>query len=143
MGSSECILQVKPSTRTGQESRFTKDPSNLTKSVSNEELFEALESVVSGERYLQKEYSELGEVTRNDGPLKIEKFHDPLGPLSPREREIFNLLAGGLQNTDIAKKLYISPRTVETHRARVVRKLGLSSNGELIRFAIKHGLAVV
>ena len=66
---------------------------------------------------------------------------DPITCLSPREREIFQLLADGLQNTVIAKKLFISPRTVETHRARVVRKLGLTSNGDLIRFAIKHGLS--
>lgn len=66
---------------------------------------------------------------------------DPLSPLSPREREIFHLLAGGMQNSAIAKQLYISPRTVETHRARVVRKLGLHSNAELIRYAIKNGLS--
>ncbi|MCB0347089.1 MAG: response regulator transcription factor, partial [Bdellovibrionales bacterium] len=57
--------------------------------------------------------------------------------------EIFHLLADGMQNASIAKKLFISPRTVETHRARVVRKLGLNSNAELIRFAIKWGLSVV
>jgi len=68
---------------------------------------------------------------------------DPLEPLSPREREIFHLLADGLQNSQIAKKLFISPRTVETHRARVVRKLGLKTNGEIIRFAIKNGLSMV
>ncbi len=68
---------------------------------------------------------------------------DPLDPLSPREREIFHLLANGMQNATIAKRLFISPRTVETHRARVVRKLGLNSNAELIRYAIKHGLSIV
>ena len=66
---------------------------------------------------------------------------DPLSPLSPREREIFHLLANGMQNSAIAKQLFISPRTVETHRARVVRKLGLHSNAELIRYAIKNGLS--
>lgn len=73
----------------------------------------------------------------------ISSQSDPLDPLSPREREIFHLLANGLQNSSIAKKLFISPRTVETHRARVVRKLGLNSNAELIRFAIRHGLSVI
>lgn len=70
-------------------------------------------------------------------------YNDPIACLSPREREIFQLLADGFQNTVIAKKLFISPRTVETHRARVVRKLGLTSNGDLIRFAIKHGLSTL
>ncbi|MCC6955134.1 MAG: helix-turn-helix transcriptional regulator, partial [Deltaproteobacteria bacterium] len=63
---------------------------------------------------------------------------DPLEALSPREREIFHLLAGGMQNAAIARKLFISPRTVETHRARIVRKLGIRTNSELIRFAIKN-----
>ena len=66
---------------------------------------------------------------------------DPLTPLSNREREIFLLLASGMTNVGIAKKLFLSPRTVETHRARIVRKLGLNSNGQLIRFALRNGLA--
>ena len=74
-------------------------------------------------------------------PVSSKASEDPITCLSPREREIFQLLADGLQNTVIAKKLFISPRTVGTHRARVVRKLGLTSNGDLIRFAIKHGLS--
>lgn len=68
---------------------------------------------------------------------------DPLEPLSNREREIFRLLADGLQNAAIAKKLFISPRTVETHRARIVRKLHLHSNADLIRYAIRNGLSAV
>jgi len=61
-------------------------------------------------------------------------------PLSKREREMFFLLAEGLPNRTIAKRLFISPRTVETHRARVIKKLGLKSNADLIRFALRHGL---
>jgi len=67
---------------------------------------------------------------------------DPIAPLSPREREVFHLLAEGLKNSQIAKKLFISPRTVETHRAKVVRKLNMRTNGEIIRYAIKHGLSL-
>lgn len=107
-----------------------------------EELVEAIETVRSGnKRYLPPAIAHLAEVAPNSYGLSPEP-DDPLADLSSREREVFHLLANGLQNTEIAKKLFISPRTVETHRARVVRKLGLSTNGELIRFAIKHGLSL-
>lgn len=66
---------------------------------------------------------------------------NPLAPLSPREREIFHALAEGQTNSAIAKRLFISPRTVETHRARVVRKLKIHTNADLIRFAIRNGLS--
>ncbi len=81
-------------------------------------------------------------VTFNSGDSgDFAESNDPLTPLSNREREIFLLLASGMTNVGIAKKLFLSPRTVETHRARIVRKLGFNSNGQLIRFALRHGLA--
>ena len=116
----------------------------VLKSSSIEELTEGLNAVLTNRRYLPSSIAHLGDITENSFELGAkEKPDDPLISLSPREREIFHLLANGLQNTVIAKKLFISPRTVETHRARIVRKLDLTSNGELIRFAIKHGLTVV
>ena len=109
-----------------------------------EDLTAALQMVTtSNKKFLPPQINELATVTENEYALSGKSpTTDPLSPLSTREREIFHLLASGLQNTTIAKKLLISPRTVETHRARIVRKLGLHTNGELIRFAIKHGLAV-
>jgi two-component system nitrate/nitrite response regulator NarL len=70
----------------------------------------------------------------------LSKATDPLHKLSRREREIFLLLADGDPNRVIAKKLSISPRTVETHRARVIKKLGFNSTTDLVRFAIRHHL---
>jgi two-component system, NarL family, response regulator NreC len=61
-------------------------------------------------------------------------------PLSDREREVLRLLALGHTNQEIAKKLYISVRTAETHRAHIMQKLGLSTRAELVRHAIAHGL---
>jgi len=61
-------------------------------------------------------------------------------PLSEREREVLRLLALGHTNQEIAKKLYISVRTAETHRAHIMQKLGLSTRAELVRYAIAHGL---
>ena len=61
-------------------------------------------------------------------------------PLSDREREVLKLLALGHTNQEIAKQLYISVRTAETHRAHIMRKLRLDSRAELVRYAIEHGL---
>jgi len=60
--------------------------------------------------------------------------------LSPREKEIFRLLAEGYSNKEIAEKLVISPSTVHTHRGNVMEKLGLGNRRELIQYARKHGL---
>jgi DNA-binding NarL/FixJ family response regulator len=107
-----------------------------------EDLETATDTVCrSNSRYLPSSIGHLAKVSENGYELTQQNPTDPLAPLSAREREIFHLLAIGLQNTAIAKKLFISPRTVETHRARIVRKLALQTNGELIRFAIKHGLS--
>ena len=64
----------------------------------------------------------------------------PLSTLSPREREVFLLIAGGVPNREIAKKLFISPRTVETHRARLIKKLCFNSTADLIKYAVRHEL---
>jgi DNA-binding CsgD family transcriptional regulator len=61
-------------------------------------------------------------------------------PLSDREGEVLRLLALGHTNQEIAKQLYISVRTVETHRAHIMRKLRFQSRGELVRYAIERGL---
>jgi two-component system response regulator NreC len=64
---------------------------------------------------------------------------DAADPLSDREREVLRLLALGHTNQEIAKRLYISVRTAETHRAHIMRKLQLSTRAELVRYAIEHG----
>jgi two-component system response regulator NreC len=66
-------------------------------------------------------------------------LHGVLALLSSREREIFDLIVRGYTNADIAKQLFISIKTVETHRTRIMRKLDVHSVGELIRLAARHG----
>jgi len=61
-------------------------------------------------------------------------------PLSEREREVLRLLALGHTNQEIAKMLYISVRTAETHRAHIMQKLRLSSRAELVHYALEQGL---
>ena len=69
-----------------------------------------------------------------------EKPIDPYETLTSREREVLQLAAEGHTSTQIAAKLFASPRTIEVHRANLMRKLGLRGQIELIRFAIKHGI---
>ena len=61
-------------------------------------------------------------------------------PLSEREREVLTLLARGYTNQEIAKQLYISVRTAETHRAHVMQKLRLATRAELVSYALANGL---
>jgi DNA-binding CsgD family transcriptional regulator len=65
---------------------------------------------------------------------------DPVGELTTREREVFWLAAEGQSSADIAARLGISPRTAETHRANLMRKLGLHNQTDLVRFAIRQGI---
>lgn len=62
--------------------------------------------------------------------------------LTPREREILGWISAGHKNKKIAKNLFISVRTVETHRARIMDKLGLHSTAELVRYAIENGIPI-
>jgi two-component system response regulator NreC len=64
----------------------------------------------------------------------------PLQRITDREREVVSLIALGHTNAEIARKLHISEKTVETHRAHVLQKLGLRTRADLVRFAIEHGL---
>jgi DNA-binding CsgD family transcriptional regulator len=64
----------------------------------------------------------------------------PLSALSPRERTVFPLLAGGLSQRDIAAKCGVSVKTIETYRTRISHKLGLHTRADLIRFALETGV---
>ena len=66
-----------------------------------------------------------------------------LQPLSPREREVLQLLAEGKKTAQIADLLHVSVKTVETHRTNTMKKLGLNNIADLTRFAIKEGLIFV
>jgi DNA-binding NarL/FixJ family response regulator len=104
------------------------------KQQSEAELVEALRCAAAGQRYLAPQIPPevLDGATANGNSV--------LSLLSSREREIFDLIVRGSTNADIAKQLFISIKTVETHRTRILRKLGVHSVGELIRLAVRHGL---
>jgi DNA-binding NarL/FixJ family response regulator len=69
-----------------------------------------------------------------------ERGGGPTGALTPRQREVLQLLAEGRSTKQIARSLAISARTVEFHKYQMMETLGLHTNAELIHFAIKHGL---
>jgi len=105
------------------------------KEQSAEEIFGAVRVVAGGARYLPPRF---------DPELMVEGRQDAqseglFGQLSAREREIFDLVVAGHGNQRIAAELFISVKTVETHRARINRKLGVHSGVELVRFAALHG----
>ena len=114
----------------------------LLKDCPPAELLEAIKKVHAGECVVPEKYKESVE-EKKSGKSGSAKEGDPLGKLSKREREVFFMLADGKPNRVIAKELFISPRTVETHRARVIKKLGFDSTADLIRYAIKHKLVEV
>ena len=103
----------------------------LPKRASDRELVTAIQEVSSGSRYVDPEMG---------ATLVVEKVASALEELSERERDVLQLLALGYTNQEIGKKLYISVRTVDTHRAHIMRKLGLETRSELVLFALANGL---
>ena len=101
------------------------------------ELLEAVRAVAQGRPYLPPQVS--AHALEERLHLRRER-RGPLGSLSPREREIFDLLVSGFGNEAIAGQLTISKRTVETHRSRILKKLHVHSAVELLRLAARHGL---
>jgi two-component system response regulator NreC len=108
----------------------------VVKDASPEELANAIREVYAGRRYLSAPYS--NELI--DTYLKRPGGIDPYDTLTPREREVLHLVAEGLTSGEIAGRLFISPRTAESHRANLMRKLGLRSRTDLVRFAFQRGI---
>lgn len=111
----------------------------LLKDTSTEELVYAIKKVAAGERYLSPPISERAIDAYLDKVLATAP-QDPYYSLTDRERQVLHLAAEGLNNTEIAARLSISPRTVESHRANLMHKLGLRSQTDLIRFALRQGI---
>jgi len=113
----------------------------VVKDSASERLIKGLEYVSRGEYFLDSSVSQQVVKRLMDSPAKDEKITDAAyGNLTPREQEVMRLLAEGLSRKEIGEKLFISPKTVENHRANIMNKLGLHSTIELIRYAAKLGL---
>ena len=105
------------------------------KSQHSKEIVDAIRRVCRGEPSLPRASVHSPPVPRGDTVLR-ERFET----LSTRERGVFDLVVRGLSTEQVAQRMCISPKTVETHRTRINRKLGLSSTAALVRFAARCGL---
>jgi two-component system response regulator NreC len=103
----------------------------VLKESADAELVEAIRAAVAGERYLNP---------RLGAKVAAEPPPGPPDGLSERELEILRLIALGYTNSQVAEELFLSVRTVETHRAHIQQKLGLSDRAELVRYALDRKL---
>ena len=107
----------------------------VLKEAADAEVVQAIREVARGGRYVHPELGARLVAAEADAERRADE-----DPLSEREREVLRLLALGYTNQEIAKQLYISVRTAETHRAHVMQKLRLGSRAELVRYALANGL---
>ncbi|HKU58566.1 MAG TPA: response regulator transcription factor [Gaiellaceae bacterium] len=107
----------------------------VLKEAADAEVVNAVREVAKGGRYVNPELG--ARLVAADAAAQREAEEDPL---SDREREVLRLLALGHTNQEIAKQLYISVRTAETHRAHIMQKLRLTRRADLVRYAMARGL---
>jgi DNA-binding NarL/FixJ family response regulator len=114
----------------------------VLKSQPTTELLEAIRAVAEGRKYVAPNLerrlalrSVAGESSSSNGAVGLER-------LSPREVEVFRLVVAGSSSKDVARRLCISVKTVETHRTNMNRKLAVRTTADLVRFAAAHGIAV-
>jgi DNA-binding NarL/FixJ family response regulator len=115
----------------------------LPKDISKETLLEAIRSVYQGERYFNDAIKKL----IFEDFYSVEKLKNPKkvlpNQLTKREMEVLALVATGKSNREVAEALFISVKTVETHKTHILIKLGLNNNSELIRYAVKNNIISV
>jgi DNA-binding NarL/FixJ family response regulator len=107
----------------------------VLKEAADVELVQAVREVAGGARYVHPALGARLAAAEVDAASRAAA-----DPLSDREREVLRLLALGHTNQEIAKMLFISVRTAETHRAHIMQKLGLQTRAELVRYALANGL---
>lgn len=108
----------------------------LTKESAPAQLEQAIRRIAGGGAYITAEVAEqlaLGAMPGSEGP--------PHESLTDREFEVFRLLVEGVAVSEIAARLHLSVKTVSTHKSNLMHKLGLANQSELVRYAMKHGLA--
>lgn len=111
----------------------------VLKESAGSELITAVRRVYAGQRYLSHKISDLmieDYIVQREAMLS----QSPLERLSTREREILQLVVEGKSSGEIAEMLYLSPKTVDTYRSRMMQKLGLNDLPGLVKFAIQHGI---
>lgn len=113
----------------------------LAKDIDDQELFDAVEAVHQGKQYFTEAITKL---VFEDYYQQQKVKTPPKGKLpeelTKRELEVVQLVAHGMTNKQIAESLFISVKTVETHKSHILDKLGLSNSGELMKFALQNNL---
>ena len=110
----------------------------LLKDAGRSELLTAIRTVAAGQNYFSNQVSaRLVEHLTQKSPAKKAKTNIPL---TPREMEVLRLIAEEYSNPEIAEKLFISVRTVDTHRRNLIEKLGVKNTAGLVKYAIQHGI---
>jgi RNA polymerase sigma factor (sigma-70 family) len=109
----------------------------LLKESAGSEVVKAVRQVDAGQRYLSARLAEAG----FEEYMDQRERRSPLEKLTDREREVFQLTVEGNSSAEIAQKLALSPKTVETYRSRIMEKLAVEDITGLVRYAIKHGLS--
>jgi DNA-binding NarL/FixJ family response regulator len=144
------IMQIKPETKviilsmhSGPEHIFRALKAGargyLMKESAGKELVQAVRAVTAGNRYLSRKIDDIliDDYIRNREPKDLK---EPLERLSSREKEILQLVVEGKSSRKIAETLYLSPKTVETYRSRLMDKLGIRDIPGLVKFAIQEGI---
>jgi DNA-binding NarL/FixJ family response regulator len=108
------------------------------KTKAEQDLIDAIRTVARDEVFLYPSATRL----LLQGYRRAEERGEtnPTEELSEREREVLVLTAEGYSSSEVGKKLFLSPKTVDTYRARIMKKLGLGHRSDLVRFALRHGL---
>jgi two-component system response regulator NreC len=134
-GAKVLVLSMQDDARYVHEAFAAGASGYVLKEAAHAELVGAVREVAGGGRYV---HPELG--ARLVAAQAEERAKAEADPLSDREREVLRMLALGHTNQEIAKRLYLSVRTVETHRAHVMQKLRLETRAELVHYALEQGL---
>lgn len=134
-GAKVLILSMEDDPRYVREAFAAGASGYVLKEAADTEVVEALKQVAVGERYVHPALGARMAVAEAEASARAEA-----DPLSDREREVLRLLALGHTNQEIAKTLFISVRTAETHRAHIMQKLRLTTRAELVRYALSQGL---
>lgn len=114
----------------------------LPKDVEKSTLIEAIRIVSKGEKYFNEAITNLvfEDFYKREVSARQTKQHLQLTGLSKREMEVLHLVASGMSDKEVADQLFISAKTVNTHKMRILNKLGLKNTAELVRYAIKNEL---
>jgi DNA-binding NarL/FixJ family response regulator len=110
----------------------------VLKESAGREVVDAVRAAYSGNYYLSKKIGDavMSRFLSGAGETPVS----PLQSLSHREREVLQLVVEGRTSAEIAKKIFLSPKTVETYRSRLMKKLGVRGITELVAFAVEHGI---